>query len=131
MTEFAAFWKNYFNFTDRTTRRGYWMAFLFIIITGFILGIVSSILDTLGILPVIIDFSSIDYSLTGIVYNVLDVAWFFVLLIPSLAIAIRRLRDVGKRWTWIFISLIPFIGFIWYIVLLCSRSVEDDGVPIV
>ena len=41
---------------------------------------------------------------------------------PNQSIVVRRLRDIGKKWTWIFISLVPFIGFIWLIVLMCQPS---------
>ena len=41
---------------------------------------------------------------------------------PNLSIVVRRLRDIGKQWQWIFISLIPFIGGIWFIYLMCQPS---------
>ncbi len=41
---------------------------------------------------------------------------------PSDSIAVRRLRDTGKKWTWIFISFVPFVGGIWFIVLMCQPS---------
>jgi uncharacterized membrane protein YhaH (DUF805 family) len=43
-------------------------------------------------------------------------------IFPSLSLTIRRLRDSGKAWTWIFISLVPLIGGIWLIVLLAQPS---------
>jgi uncharacterized membrane protein YhaH (DUF805 family) len=36
---------------------------------------------------------------------------------------VRRLRDAGKAWPWIFIALVPIIGAIWLIVLLVMPSV--------
>ena len=86
--------------------------------------------DALGILPMLITL--IDDPMLGVIgYNVLDVAWFIALLIPSLSITVRRLRDIGKKWPWIFINFIPIIGSIWFIVLMCTRSVADDGTPVV
>ena len=41
----------------------------------------------------------------------------------DLPLAIRRLRDAGKHWAWIFITLIPLIGAIWLIYLLVQPSV--------
>lgn len=39
-------------------------------------------------------------------------------LVPQLAIDLRRIRDYGKDWKWIFINLIPILGwFIWFIWL--------------
>ena len=129
MKEFIAFWKNYVNFSDRTTRRGYWMAFLFIILATIVVAIVSVIGDSVGLFPVVFRLT-LEGNLE-VVYNALDVAWYLVLIIPGLAMAVRRLRDAGKKWTWIFINLILIVGTIWYIVLLCKSSVEDDGTPVV
>ena len=134
MKEFTAYWKNYVNFSDRTTRRGYWMALLFIIIASIIIAIISIIGDAAGFLPAVVTFPLLDDPMLGtveVVYNVLDVVWFVALIIPSLSIAVRRLRDIGKNWPWLFINLIPIIGSIWFIVLLCTRSIADDGTPVV
>ncbi|QNI70551.1 hypothetical protein CyaNS01_01419 [Cyanobium sp. NS01] len=35
----------------------------------------------------------------------------------------RRLRDIGKPWPWLLLSLIPIVGAIWLIVLFCQPSV--------
>jgi uncharacterized membrane protein YhaH (DUF805 family) len=43
-------------------------------------------------------------------------------ILPTLPLTIRRLRDAGKPWPWIFIGLIPIIGTIWLIVLLCQPT---------
>ena len=43
-------------------------------------------------------------------------------VIPNLSMQIRRVRDMGKGWQWIFINLIPIIGGIWFIVLLCQPT---------
>ena len=51
-------------------------------------------------------------------------------LIPSLAIAVRRLRDAGKQWYWLFIGLIPLVGEIILIVLLCQPTVSSEGAQV-
>ena len=109
MNEYLNMWKNYVNFSDRTTVRGYWMAILFHIIASFIVGLVSGLLGT---------------ELIASLYSLAT-------LLPGLAIMIRRLRDAGKAWGWIFISLVPIVGWIIQIVMLCKPSVPDDGVPVV
>jgi len=49
----------------------------------------------------------------GIVYPL------FVLanVVPFWSVLVRRLHDVGKSGWWIFIALIPLIGWIWQFVL--------------
>lgn len=101
MKEYLDMWKNYANFSGRTSVRGYWMAFLF----NFIASLIASFI------PVV----SIIYPLAT--------------LIPGLAIAVRRLRDTGKRWTWLFISLVPLAGSIILIIMLCKPSAPIDAEP--
>lgn len=43
-------------------------------------------------------------------------------LLPNLAVSVRRMHDIGKGGGWIFISCIPIIGRIWFIVLCCKSS---------
>jgi uncharacterized membrane protein YhaH (DUF805 family) len=112
MQEYLALWKNYLNFSDRTNLRGYWMAFLFNFLIGLGFGILISVTGSR-----FINWLSGVYSLAA--------------FLPGLAIAVRRLRDAGKAWQWLFIGLIPLIGEIWLIVLFCRGSVPDDGTPVV
>ena len=48
-------------------------------------------------------------------------AWGLGILIPTLALSVRRLRDAGLHWAWILLSLVPF-GGIALIVLWCQPS---------
>lgn len=106
MQEYLAMWKNYANFKDRTSVRGYWMAFLFNFLAGIILGIITAIVPALGFLAGL-------YSLAA--------------LVPGLAIVVRRLRDAGKAWYCIFISLVPLVGSIILIVWLCKQTNSYEG----
>ena len=106
MKEYLNMWKNYANFSGRTSVRGYWMAFLFNMIASFALSLIASILPVLAIL--------------GSLYTL-------AALIPGIAITIRRLRDAGKNWAWIFIGLVPLVGVIILIVLLCKASVPTEN----
>ena len=106
MKEYLDMWKNYANFSSRTSVRGYWMAFLFNMIASFALSLIASILPALAIL--------------GSLYTL-------AALIPGIAITIRRLRDAGKKWAWIFIGLVPLAGVIILIVLLCKASVPTEN----
>jgi uncharacterized membrane protein YhaH (DUF805 family) len=93
--------KQYADFKGRARRKEYWMFILFF----YIFYAVCAVLDTLlGTVTVFIAL----YAL--------------VLLIPSLAVVVRRLHDVGKGGGWIFISLVPLVGAIWLLVLLCTDS---------
>ncbi len=43
-------------------------------------------------------------------------------LLPGIAVTVRRLRDAGYNWAFIFIPLIPLVGGIIFIVLLCQPT---------
>ena len=99
--------KQYADFSGRARRKEYWMFVLF----NMIFAIVAMILDNvLGI------------AMEGIGYGPLYGLYVLAMLIPGLAVAVRRLHDVGKSGWMILISLIPLIGGIWLLVLMVTDS---------
>lgn len=55
-------------------------------------------------------------------YGVFYVLYSLAILIPGLAVAVRRLHDVGKSGWMLLISFIPLVGGIWLIVLMLTDS---------
>ena len=51
----------------------------------------------------------------------------FALLIPSLAVFVRRMHDIGKSGWWYFISFIPLVGWVWLLILLCRKGDEGEN----
>ena len=49
------------------------------------------------------------------------------MFIPGLAVAVRRLHDVGKSGWWYFIALVPLIGGIWLIVLFATEGTRGNN----
>ena len=47
--------------------------------------------------------------------------------IPSIAVAIRRLHDVGKSGWMLLVVFIPLLGGIWLLVLYCTDSQPGDN----
>ena len=101
MNEYLEMWKRYADFSGRTSIKGYWMAFLF----NFL---------AMVILTLLVRAASF-FSYLMIVYDL-------AVLIPSLSISVRRIRDAGKPWGFIFFGLIPVVGPIILLVFLCSPS---------
>lgn len=106
LNEYITMWKNYANFKGRTSVKGYWMAFLVNVIIAIVLGILTSIIGIIGIVSML-------YSLAG--------------LVPGIALTIRRLHDTGKSGWFCLISLIPLVGAILLIVVLCKPSATDNN----
>ena len=93
---------NYANFNGRASRQEYWMYNLFIFIFTIVVGFIDGFLS-LGFLSLL---------------------YVLAILIPGLAVLVRRLHDVNKSGWWFFIIFIPIIGTIWMLILLCT-----DGNP--
>ncbi|GAA4918814.1 uncharacterized membrane protein YhaH (DUF805 family) [Stackebrandtia albiflava] len=47
----------------------------------------------------------------------------FILFVPVLGALVRRLHDTGRSGWWYFLAVIPLVGPIILLVLLCERSV--------
>jgi uncharacterized membrane protein YhaH (DUF805 family) len=96
--------ERYAVFEGRAGRAEYWWFFLANLIISFVLQALAGASDALLILAVV-------YSLA--------------VLIPGLAVAVRRLHDTNKSGWWILISLVPFVGVIVLIVFLATDG--DQG----
>ena len=70
-----------------------------------------------------------DFELQGISlgYGYLYLIGLIVHFIPSLAVLVRRLHDVGKSGWFYFIFLIPLIGVLWLLVLYCTEGQKQDN----
>ncbi len=101
--------RKYAEFTGRASRPEFWWFALFT-------ALVSAALNSLVFITPngTFDFGS---GMSGL--------WAVVVLLPSLAVAVRRLRDAGRRWTELFWILLPIAGLIVLIVHLCDPSVPD------
>ncbi len=111
--------KNYVKFDGRARRKEYWMFVLF----NVIFSIVASIIDNVAGLNFSSDYSSYGMYSTGIIASLYSLA----VLIPSLAVGVRRLHDIGKSGWWLLISLIPLVGGIWLLVLLATNGVVGEN----
>lgn len=79
----------YVDFSTRSSRSEYWWFVLSYFVIAIVLGLIDSFTIGMGILPLIV---------------------VLAYLIPSLAVVVRRLHDVGRSGWWILIALIPLIG---------------------
>lgn len=101
--------KQYADFKGRARRKEYWMFQLmnFMITMLIVLAIVmSSISYEDSIIKALLIFILILYAIATI--------------IPSIAVSVRRLHDVGKSGWMYCVSFIPFIGGIWLLVLMIT-----------
>ncbi len=112
MNWYLAVLKNYAVFSGRARRKEYWMFVLF----NMIFAIVAMILDNvLGI------------AMEGIGYGPIYGLYVLAMLIPSIAVGVRRLHDVGKSGWFMFIALIPIVGAIWLLILVCTDGIAGSN----
>jgi uncharacterized membrane protein YhaH (DUF805 family) len=101
--------KQYFDFSGRARRKEYWFFVLFHFIFLIVCIFLDVFLDT---------YSGQGDDQIGLFYLI----YFLLTIIPSFALSIRRLHDIGKSGWMILINIIPIAGPIWFLVLTCMEG---------
>lgn len=107
---YKKFWKNSFDYKGKSNRKEYWYVALMNMFIGFVLGV------SLGLTTVMASEAVV----LGVTLGVL--AYCILVLPPSISLSVRRLRDGGFHWAFIFLYLIPTIGSIVLFVLYCMPT---------
>jgi uncharacterized membrane protein YhaH (DUF805 family) len=94
---------NYANFQGRARRQEYWMYALINLMIVLVLGIFDTLL-----------FSSGNNFISGI--------YSLAVLVPGIAVSVRRLHDTDRSGWWLLLVLIPIIGIIILLVLMCIEG---------
>lgn len=104
----------YATFTGRARRQEFWMYLLSVIIINVALGILTTILGAIA-------------GFLGTIMGLVSGLFGLAILVPTLAIWMRRLHDTGKSGWWLLIGLIPFVGQIVLIVFAVLDSQPGDN----
>jgi uncharacterized membrane protein YhaH (DUF805 family) len=101
--------EKYADFAGRAPRAEYWWFYLLVVVGYIITTIIDSIL---GMGP----------------YGVLTILFALAMLLPSLAVGVRRLHDTNRSGWWLLIGLVPLIGAIVLLVffVLPSEPAENS-----
>ena len=103
--------KKYAVFSGRARRKEYWMFVLFNFIFALALGLIEGILQINA----------------GGNYSVLSTIYSLAVLVPSLAVAVRRLHDTNRSGWWLLIGLIPLAGAIVLLVFMVQDSQPGEN----
>jgi uncharacterized membrane protein YhaH (DUF805 family) len=109
--------RKYAEFTGRATRPEFWWFFLFVALGEGVCNVFSGIPVTSGV------------TLGAILGNLFALA----ILLPFLAVGVRRLRDTGREWGHIFWLLLPLAGLIILAIFWSAPSAavaETNGSPL-
>ena len=101
---------HYADFSGRARRREYWL----FVLCSSVIQVVALIADFILATPTL--------QAGWVSYGLLYLLCALTLFLPSWAVAVRRMHDVGKSGWFFAVSLIPVAGFIWILVLLCTDS---------
>jgi len=114
MDNYLAVLKKYADFSGRASRSEYWMFVLYNFLISIVLGIVDGTLSNNG-----------SAGFLGLVFS-------FAIMLPTLAVSIRRLHDIGKSGWTLLVSLIPLIGWLWLLLLYIKAGdpVENEYGPV-
>ncbi len=100
---------NYAKFDGRARRSEYWWFVLFNVIVSIVAGILDQILIAI-----------IGFGFIGIIASL-------ALLIPGLAVAIRRLHDTDRSGWWLLIILVPVLGFLAMIYFTVLEGTKGEN----
>ena len=120
-----AYWLNYANFKGRTSKTTFWWTVLFLALATAVVGV---------LFPGAVEvntFAGISFPtrLDSPMQNLWSIATF----LPSIAMGVRRLQDIGKPGTYLWFALIPLAGaimlLIWFLQPGEPRA-NKDGEPV-
>jgi uncharacterized membrane protein YhaH (DUF805 family) len=103
MSWFIEALKKYAVFSGRSRRKEYWMFALFV-------GVIYAVLLGIGIAA---DIPAL---------TIVAVVFYVAVLLPGLAVSVRRLHDTGRSGWWILFGLVPLAGPITLLVFTCLDS---------
>jgi uncharacterized membrane protein YhaH (DUF805 family) len=114
---------NYVTFSGRARRSEFWFWSLFAIIASVVAMLVDGMLFPGLMTAEVVDGMASVQSQGGPVTLIVGLA----LLLPGLAMAVRRLHDTDRRGWWLLIALIPIIGFIVLLVFYVTEGTRGPN----
>lgn len=114
---YKKFWKGYVDFKGRSTPSDYWFAYSAHVLILFACYLLEAVVEGMTA-----ETGSSDLFTIGLILLLIFFAYGVAMVLPGIAITVRRLRDAGCNWLYIFIPLIPIVGAIIFIYLLCQPT---------
>ena len=110
LKSYLSAWKKPFNFRGKSTRKEYWqflILYAIILVFLFFIGLLLGAANDYSFLAAI----SMPIYLIGLLFA-------FGSLWIALPLTVRRIRDVGMSWKWIFFASLPYIGGVFVLIFL-------------
>ena len=116
---YKKFWKGYVDFKGRSTPSDYWLAYSAHVLIFFASYLLLAVFQRMAV-------DEISLLTNEVIFLLIFFAYGIAAFLPSIALTVRRLRDAGYNWPYIFIPLIPFVGIFIFIFLLCQPTKVDE-----
>ena len=110
--------KRYADFNGRSRRKEYWMFTLM----NFIVGMVLYALMFMGM-----DYETGQPGALGMLAMGLLGLYFLAILIPSIAVQVRRFHDQDKSGWLVLLAFIPFVGGLIVLVFMCLEGTRGPN----
>lgn len=114
---YKKFWKGYVDFTGRSTPLDYWFAYSAHVLILFAWYLLLAVFERMAA-----ETGSSDLFTIGVILPLIFFAYGVATVLPGIAITVRRLRDAGYHWAFIFLRFALGIGGIILLVLYCQPT---------
>ncbi len=104
--------RGFLDFKGRAQRKEYWFYILFYVLFAIVVSIADNLLGLAN-----------PETGAGPLYMIYALAF----LLPTIAVAVRRLHDTGRTGWWLLIAFLPVIGAIVLLVFYCLDSQPGDN----
>jgi uncharacterized membrane protein YhaH (DUF805 family) len=103
---------NYTNFNGRARRQEYWYFTLVNVLVNLVMGIIDRVIGSVMQMD--------NFGFFGVIYALF-------IMIPSIAVTVRRLHDSGRVGWWALIAFVPVIGILVLLYFLIQDSEEGSN----
>jgi len=106
--------RRYAEFSGRSRRKEFWLFFLFQVIISVVIGTIFGTpiyYSSVGAFGMTNVFSSTGSTIQGLVN--------LALIVPNLAVAVRRLHDIDRSGWFLLLILVPILGWFTLLVMYC------------
>ena len=108
--------KRYAEFSGRSRRKEYWMFFLLTLLVTIGLGIATG--GEEGISGVVDEDGGISFVM---------IVFYIAILIPTVAVEVRRFHDQDKSGWFVLLNFVPFVGWLIVLVLMCLEGTKGEN----
>jgi uncharacterized membrane protein YhaH (DUF805 family) len=130
MNVFVRPWRHLFDFNGRASRTEYGLFHITAVVAYIVLGILPVMMIDLRGGPHGAEPGALAIGIM-LILALLSTALFFAGLIGHLSVTVRRLHDQGEPWIKFLLNFIPFIGFIFWLIMVFKPGddYENDYGP--